>query len=77
MSGRVLDDCITCQSLADWQDALSVYRPAGKEESEVVIKSAYEVEGMRWFRRDKLRDPRVAVHQMDRDTAGGLKPPER
>ncbi len=45
--GRVLEGCISCQSFADWQEALSAYRPAGKEESKVVIKSAYEVEGMR------------------------------
>lgn len=45
--GRVLEGCISCQSFADWQEALSVYRPAGKEASKVVIKSAYEVEGMR------------------------------
>lgn len=44
---RLFDDCITCQSFADEQETLSVYRPDGKEESKVVIKSAYEVEGMR------------------------------
>lgn len=43
---KVLDDCISRQSFADWQEA-SVYRPAGKEESKVAIKSAQEVETMR------------------------------
>lgn len=45
--GRLFSGCISCQSFSDWQEALSVYRPAGKEESKVAIKSAYEVEGMR------------------------------
>lgn len=71
--GRLLEGCINCQSFADWQEALSVYRPAGKEESKVVIKSAYEVEGMRQFRHDKQRDPSVVVYQMDRDIARGLR----
>lgn len=42
-----LEGCMSCQSFADWQEAVTVYWPAGKEESKVVIKSAYEVKGMR------------------------------
>lgn len=45
--GGIVESCICCQSSADWQTALSVYRPAGKEESKVLIKSGYEVEGIR------------------------------
>lgn len=64
---------MSCQRFADWQEALSVHRPAGKEESNVVIKSAYEVEGIRQFRHDKPRDPSAVVYQMDRDIARGFR----
>lgn len=52
---------------------LANVEPAGKEERRVVIKSAYEVEGTRWFWHDKPRDPSTVVYQMNRDIARGLR----
>lgn len=42
-----LEVCLSCQSFAGRQEPMSVYRPAGKEEIKVLIKSVCEVKGVR------------------------------
>lgn len=59
-------------SLADRQEAPSVYWPAGNEE-QVPIKSACEVGATRWFRNDKSKGPERCLYQLKEDAAGGLR----
>lgn len=70
--GEIFRKFYLLSKLCRWAGS-SVYRPAGKEESMLVIKSACEIEHIRLFKRDKPGDPGSVVYQMDRDIARGLR----